>query len=261
MKKNKNKKYISLIVFVLLIVLVIFLGGFLRNTWHNIFGTTGSVFWKEGKGLNLFFQGFFKAKQIAEENQNLKLINLELMGKLEELKSLKKENIELRKALDIGLQKEYKLLESQIIGLDQKNNLFFINKGKEDGIKKDMVVITSQKVLIGMVDQIFNNYSVIKLITHPQVKFVARTQSGLEVVVKGDGNFKLVLENFPKAKVIQQGEKIFTSTVSKIFPRNLLIGEVKEIFQSDIDPNKSVVVSPFFAQHLPETIFVILNWN
>lgn len=114
----------------------------------------------------------FTNQNQAETNKNLTEENQKLLSALAELETTKEENKFLKNALNVGLEKEHKLIEAEAFGGGRFNGKDFsyedsvlINKGKNDGIQKGFPVVVSGKVLIGKISEVYDNFSRIALIT------------------------------------------------------------------------------------------------
>jgi len=259
--KIKNK-----ILILLIIVLIIFLLSFFQKEVKNFFYFISSPIqkslWGVGDNVSNFFGGIFESKKIKEENKNLESRNQGLLVEIAALAELKKENEDLRKALDIGLNKDFKLVFSQIIGKDISQDYISIDKGSEDGISQNLPVVTSQKILVGRVSEAFNHSSKVMLISNKGSSFDAEI-SGSEIygVIRGKGNLKISLELVPYESEMKNGDLVVTSSLGGIFPRGILVGQIKKIYKSDVEPFQSADIDLSFDIKNLENLFVVLNPN
>ena len=261
----KNKFFILIIA----ILVILFLNSYqegvykkkIKNFFYSISLPLQTVFWQAGIKVSDFFQTISKISDLKKENEELKLKNQELLSKIADLENLKKENEVLRKALGLGLEKEFNLVMVKVIGKDISQDIVEINKGLKDGISKGLPVITSQKVLIGRISEVYDNFSKIMLISDKNSSFSAKI-SGSEVsgAVKGKGNFNIFLDFLPKEEEILPDETIITSALGGTFPEGLLVGKIKEIKKSDIEPFQQAEISPFLNINELDQLFVIVNF-
>ncbi len=110
-----------------------------------------------------------------------------------------------------------------------------IDKGKKDGLKKNMVAITKNG-LIGKIQKVTNYSSEIKLITANDVNnkvsvSIATTTGETTAILSGyDKDSNLVLISGVDSRVnIKEGDVVTTSGLGGMFPRGIYIGEVKTI--------------------------------
>jgi len=112
------------------------------------------LFWHSGQSLKTDE----RIKELTQENQKL-------LSQLANLEEIKEENRFLRQALDLGMDKEFDLILAQATA---KNVFTFqgivfedsilINKGKNDGVRKDFPVILADKILIGKVADVYDSF-------------------------------------------------------------------------------------------------------
>lgn len=114
---------------------------------------------------------------------------------------------------------------------DQQFNYFVIDKGAKDGVKKDMAV-TSPRGVVGVINDVSDNFSSVITILHPDSRISAVVSSINQVgtvVWKGHDPNVAYLENIPQHLNINIGDSVLTSGYSNIFPKGFLIGTVKEV--------------------------------
>lgn len=105
-----------------------------------------------------------------------------------------------------------------------------INKGRRQGIEKEMGLISSSGVA-GIVVEVSNNYSTAISLLHKNTRVSARLKkSGQMVNVIWDGNDyrKGLIEDIPTHIIPEPGDSVITSGYSFVFPENILIGVVGE---------------------------------
>lgn len=234
----------------------------IKNFFYLISSPIQKFFWKMGNNFSDFFEGISQIKKFKKENEELKLKIQELLSENSQLKELKKENEFLREALEVGLEKEYKLILTQVIGKDISEDTILINKGEKDGILKDLPVITQQKILVGKITEVYKNFSKVMLITNKKSSLEVKVQNKEIVgVMKGQGNLKISLEFIPKNEEIFEGDLIITTALGGTFPRGILIGEIKKIEKSDVEYFQRAEIEPYFNFAKIENLFVINNFK
>jgi len=268
MKLSPGVKIGLIIVLLIAFFIVLNLTGFskeVKNFFYLISSPIQKTFWRAGNNLSDFFEVISEIEKIKKEDEELLLKNQALLAENTRLKELKKENEVLREALEIGLEKEFKLLLSEVRGKDISQDTLLINKGSKDGILKDFPVITQQKALIGKIGEVYENFSKVILISNKESSFDAKIMGGdddndIQGVVKGKGNLKLFLDLVPQEKEIKESDLVVTTALGGIFPKGLLVGEIKEVLKSDIQPWQGAKIKPAFDVKELETLFVIVNF-
>ena len=258
------------ITIVLLLVVAFFLlvnltsfGKEVKNLFYLISSPIQNIFWGAGVRMSGFFEFITEMRDLKGENEELKLKIQELLAENIAFKELEKENETLRKALEVGLEKEFQLMLVQVTGKDIAQDFISINKGSRDGISEDarFPVITQEKVLIGRVDKVYKDFSKIILISHSQNSFDGKVaDSEILGIVKGKGNLKVGLERISKEEEVKEGDLVVTSALSGVFPPGLLIGKVGQIEKLDPEPFYRAELSPFFNIGELEKLFIIINY-
>ena len=232
-----------------------------KNFFYSVSSPIQKTLWKTGDNVSDFFEAFGQTKNLKLENKKLKLEIQELFAENISLQELEKENKVLREALAIGLEKDFNLVLAQVSGKDISQDFILINKGTQDGISKDLPVITLQKVFLGKIYQVYPNFSKVQLSTNKESSFNVKI-AGKEIfgVIKGKGNSKLFLDFVPHEKEIKKGDIALTSALGGIFPKDLLIGEIQEVLKLDIKPFQTAEVKPSFALEEIQELFVITEF-
>ncbi|WP_288222342.1 rod shape-determining protein MreC [uncultured Clostridium sp.] len=215
------------------------------------------------KGGLDFLLNFSKVKQ---ENEELTKENIELKNKLLEYDKFKEENDRLREVLNFKNSKNnYDYVGCDIIGYsgESLSDGYIIDKGENDGLKKDMVVI-SDKGLVGQVTSTGSNWAIVESLLNENIAvsvmvnstrettgilkgYVTRTKSGLTKVT-----------NLPLDSEIKEGDVILTSGLGQIYPKEIRIGEVVSVESDEIKVMKTAIVKPYVDFNKLEELFVII---
>ena len=216
LSSKKNKILITVVVVISAIFLLNFFQRDVRSFFYCISAPIQKVLWRAGERTSDFLGGIVRVKILKQELDELKLENQELTARVVVLKDLKKENKTLRQVLEIGFQKEFKLALAQIISKDISQDFILIDKGSEDGISKNMPVITQQKVLVGKISEIYKNFSKVALASNKESSFDAKIQKeekDISGVVKGQGNFRILFDLILREENLSQEDIIITSAL------------------------------------------------
>lgn len=232
-----------------------------RNFFYQISEPIQKVFLRAGDNVADFFEAISKIQNLKKENEELKLKVQELLAQLVSLKELKKENEILREALNLNLAKEFDLSLAEVIGKDVSEDFILINKGVDNGISEGLPVISQQKILVGKISEVYKNYSKAKLISHKESSFDGKiVEKEILGQVKGEGNFKILFDLIPREQEITEGDLVESSALGGAFPEGLLVGQIKQVKKSDIQPFNQAEISPLFDLGELEMIFIILNF-
>jgi len=114
--------------------------------------------------------------------------------------------------------------------IHKPNNIITLNKGGNDGIRKDMAVI-SNKGVIGIVANISNNYCTVISLLNSKLGINAKVKrTNYFGSLKWNGyNYRYsTLKDIPDHSSLYKGDEIITAGYSSIFPEGILIGTVEE---------------------------------
>jgi len=268
MEKKNIKKIALILVFLFLIVWALNSlnknSGFLNNFkgfFYSISQPIQKPLWQAGNSVSGFLKGIFQGGKIKEENEKLKADYENLLSQNIAIDELKKENEFLRKALELGLNEEFKLVLAEVISKDISQDSILINKGLKDGLSQGMTVITEQKVLLGRVSEVFDKFSRVILISNQESFFPVTIQAAQATgIVRGKGKGQLSLEEIPQNKEIKEDDIILTTSLGGNFPKGLLVGKVKNIKTSDTEPFQKTEIHSFLNIEDVKTVFAVTSF-
>ena len=109
------------------------------------------------------------------------------------------------------------------------NNIITLNKGKNDGIIKDMAVISNAGV-VGIVINTSNNYCTAISLLNSKLSInakVKRTNFFGTLYWNGESYKYTTLSDIPDHTTLYKGDEIVTAGFSTIFPEGITIGTVQ----------------------------------
>ncbi|MCW3081965.1 MAG: rod shape-determining protein MreC [Segetibacter sp.] len=133
----------------------------------------------------------------------------------------------------LGHQRKYIWLPAKVINntVAGQMNYVTLHRGSNQGVKKDMAVVSS-KGIVGIVIDMSENYSRVMSLLHRNSKVSAMLKNTKMIgSVEWDGKDPhfITLRNIPKSTPVAKGDSVVTSSYSANFPSDLLIGTVDEI--------------------------------
>lgn len=220
--------------------------------------------------IETFFTDFSSNREDIEslrlENQDLIEENSKLTVENQRLSNLEKENKALSDLLKTSESyPDYNKLVCRVIGKDISNwyDRFIINKGEKDGIKDNMVVITSGG-LVGHVSKTYESYAEVKSIiddTSSVSSILPRT--GTLGFVNGDNTLikddRIKMEFFDIDSEALIGDEVTTSHLSSLYPREIKIGEIQEIYEGESGLRKYALIKPYVNFNDIQTVIVFLE--
>jgi len=254
---GKKRKVVFL---VLCLISVFFVFNFFNSTANSVylfFSPTQKTLSDLGSEASFLTKYFFQKEEIKKEIERLKRERNELISEILSLKERERENVFLREALDLELEKEFNLIIADVSSFDVTGGSLLINKGSNDGISENMTVITSKKVLVGQVVEVYDNFSRVIMITHSQSPFfdVLIQPNMVQGVVRGKNGFKAEVDLINKEEEIEKGKGIVTK--GEVFPKNLFVGLVNEVVKTDAEPFQKASIQLLFDPRKIEKVFII----
>ena len=212
--------------------------------------------------------GIFNAKsenkRLEAENARLRQLNARLQNAFEENAILHRD---LRYVSGPTFPKGYDEVGARVLSspsaLDQSVT---ISAGRNQGIQPEDIVLTNEG-LVGTVSKVLGSESRVTLITDPTsaVRAVdAQNLSAVGILEHGTGPTSLVLDNVGKDKPqVGSGDMIMTAgsapgPLQSLFPRNIPIGYVSSVSQTDTDIFQNVQVQPFVDLSSLESVLVLI---
>jgi rod shape-determining protein MreC len=263
--------YVFISLVIVSIGLLLFSGGnfifHLKNTGLSLFsGVRG--------GIYEFTSAVSRTVLSVKELANLRKEYAELLKQLERYEELERsnaeiyqENIRLREQLGFAQTLRYKRIPAQISGRDP-NNLFsavVVNKGSFAGVTRDMIVVAWQngtQSLVGKVIQIGAFESLIMPIFDNNALVSSRLSvTRYEGIVEGQGNQEtpLLMRFVPKRarEEINIGDIVVSSGMGGIYPAEINIGRVNNIFSPEYETTLEIEVIPMIDFSRLEYVYLI----
>ena len=167
-----------------------------------------------------------------------------LTERLVDYEKIKRENILLKELLGLKDSSKKVVTFARVIrrGLARWTSGIVIDKGEEDGVKKDMTVITPRG-LVGKVLVTNNNFSEVLLLDDPNFRIAVRfLSSGNEAIASGTGH-SVIVKYVPKEARIVENDWVISSGLDGLFPEGLLIGYVTGIKEKEFFKEVTVKTS------------------
>ncbi|MGK0414469.1 MAG: rod shape-determining protein MreC [Polaribacter sp.] len=217
---------------------------------------------------NLITGGLYAATSNFSEYLNLKSENILLSKENTRLKSFLEKNITILSNADsvvidsLKYHQKYTFTDAKIINntYTKQFNFLTINKGKNQGVYKEMAVINS-KGIIGITDNSSKNYTRVQSILNRNSKINARLKNSNYFGSLGwDGlNYSTAqLSDLPRQAPLKVGDTIETGGKSTIFPEGVLIGTISKINKGNTADNE-VDVTLFNDMSNLGFVYVIKN--
>jgi len=274
MRRILQNKLLSVVI-ALSIVFVVFIGmtasrrdrvSIFEGVVGNVLNPVQKYLYIGGQRINNLVSFIANISTIRNENDTLKSENLDLKTKLVEYETQKAENERLKDMLDFKeMYSQYSYLGANVIGKGSGNwyDVFIVNKGSNQGVKKYYPVVTSRG-LVGQVMEVGPNWAkVLSVIDEKSRVSGAIISTGDQGMIQGmpgfNGEKNCKMMYLPATSQIQEGDTVVTSGISKFFPKNIRIGIVVGLNDDKTEFVKSVTVKPDVDFNKLEEVFIITN--
>ena len=213
-------------------------GHFFRDGWHNYADLRGM------RKQNLDLQ---------EEVSRLRMEHVRLKQDADQARRL-------QALLEFKEKSVTKTVAAQVIftsGTEQ-SRVITIDKGKHDGLKPDMAVITSDGI-VGKIKEVGPLSSQVLLINDPYSGAgVILETSRLQGILKGNNLGELQVNDVMSDETVDAGEHVITSGGDRIYPKGLAVGTVTSATPDrDNDPFLNIKIKPAADLSRLEEVLVI----
>lgn len=203
---------------------------------------------------------YFALQTTARENEALRVENDALKLTISQLQSRASEADRLAALLNFKqAHKEVPTVGARVIAASAgtASRTIEIDRGERDGIRRNMAVITPDGA-VGKVIEVFRSTAQVLLLTDKEGGAGAMlVDSRTQGPVGGTGEPTLLMKYVATDEKVEVGEKIVTSGMDKIFPRDVPIGTVVEVKPGN--PFKQIRVQPSARLDRLEAVIVLLT--
>ena len=120
-----------------------------------------------------------------------------------------------------------------------------INRGRDDGIRTGMPVVTEGSTLVGTVTSVASNHAWVTLITDVDSAVSSLLlESRAQGVVAGGYDRRLSMEFVEQTAAVREGDTVVTSGLGGTYPPDLVIGKVTRVSANRQELFRSVTVEP-----------------
>jgi len=176
-------------------------------------------------------RGYLDLRGVRQENDALRLENLQLRAAVQSLGEARTENERLRKLLGYAKAESGPEIPARVVGVNPVAKLLSvrISSGEKDGVFRGMSVLTPDGI-VGQVIRATGGYADVALVTDPQSRVAVRVQrSRARGTAAGTGAGPLKLENMLRTEDVEDGDLIITAGTDGIYPPGVVVGRVTKL--------------------------------
>jgi rod shape-determining protein MreC len=205
------------------------------------------------------------ASGLSRDNQALRDENERLTN---ELARAREDSVQRQNQSDLDAVRTHfpadTFLAASVVSREASNvrSVVAIDRGRSDGIKEGMIVLTEGRSLVGTVSKVYDGYAWVMLITDPKSAVSALVQeSRAEGVVAGNYDGALNMEFVGQAAAVKQGDFVLTSGVGGGYPQGIVIGRVSTVQKTDQDLFQNVHVDHLASLSNLDHVLVLTSFT
>jgi rod shape-determining protein MreC len=177
---------------------------------------------------------------LARVNEELTLRNYYQERQLAQLRRLYTEMTHDTTALErqgLAMMSQFSTIPAKVVSnsVDKSDNIITIDRGRLDGVEKDMGVVCGNGV-VGIVYLVSDHYAAV-------IPVLNVSSSRISCAIRGRGYFGYLqwyggdpavayVEDIPRHARFKRGDWVETSGYSAIFPPGVLVGRIERIYDS-----------------------------
>lgn len=231
------RKHFHWFLFVLLeiasVVLLFQYNSYQGSVWFSSANAVAGKVYEGKAAIEQFFS-------LTKVNEDLTLRNFYLERQVTQLRRLYSEatqEVSVKERQELEMLSQYKLIPAKVITneLHSHNNLITIDKGEADGVEIGMGVACGKGV-VGVTYLTSAHHSVV-------IPVLNEKSSRISCVIRGKGYFGVLhwdgkdagiayVEDIPRHARFKLGEWVETNGYSSIFPPGVLVGQIKQVYNS-----------------------------
>ena len=208
---------------------------------------------REFSGVIFYHRNMLQAQKLQADVDALR-------GRLFDLREVALENVRLKNLFNFKQKSPLRLIAARVIGrsVDSWSSSVVIDKGRYNGVKSGMAVVTLQG-LVGSIVESTDSTSRVLLINDPnQGIFSIVQRSRQEGLVSGTLGSNLIMRYLPDEAQINVGDVIVTSELSQVYPKGLLVGRVVSLGREFSGLNRYALIKPVVDLASIEEVLVII---
>ena len=211
---------------------------FQYNSYQNsVWFTTANLIAGRVYEWSSAVEAFFSLTKV---NEDLTLRNFYLERQVTQLRRLYSEatqEVSIKERQELEMLSQYKLIPAKVITneLHERDNLLTIDKGEADGVEPGMGVACGKGV-VGVTYLTSQHYSVVIPVLNMSASRISCAIRGHDYfgVLRWDGKDAGIayVEDIPRHARFKRGDLVETNGYSSIFPPGVLVGQIKQVYNS-----------------------------
>ena len=225
--------FLFVVLEILSVILLFQYNSYQNSVWFSSANVLVGKVYEWSSAVESFFS-------LTKVNEDLTLRNFYLERQVTQLRRLYSEatqEVSVKERQELEMLERYKLIPAKVVTneLEKQNNLLTINKGEADGVEEGMGVACGKGV-VGVVFKTSSHYSIVIPVLNVE-------SSRISCAIRGHGYFGVLrwdgrdagiayVEDIPRHARFKRGDWVETNGYSSIFPAGVLVGQIKEVYNS-----------------------------
>lgn len=227
-----NHWFVFLILEVVSFVLLFQYNSYQGSVWFSSANAVTGKVYEWDSAVETFFSLTKVNQELTQRNAYLEQQVRQLSDKLTDVT---KDSSFMHKG-QVALLQSYHLIPAKVVAnsVDKPGNLITIDKGRADGVRKDMGVVCGMGV-VGIVYLVSEHYSVLIPVLNIKSNISCSIQNrGYFGYLrwKGGASEYAYLEEVPRHAHFKLGDNVVTSGYSAVFPPGVMVGKILHVFNS-----------------------------
>jgi rod shape-determining protein MreC len=207
------------------------------------------------------WQNYFYLIQVVDDNKRLRKELAHFRAIVRQHEEVAQENKRLRRLLVMGESMKPALVAALVVGKDPTPwfQTILVDKGRADGVQVGLPVVNPDGI-VGLTVEATNHFAKVMLITDPNSAVDAIVQkTRARGIIKGGSSGYCGLHYALSKHDISVGDVIISSGMDGVFPKGLLIGEVKSVVKPKAAIFQDVIVTPYVDFERLEEVSIVLE--
>jgi len=210
-----------------------------------------------------FWRSYLSLQDVESENKALRQEVVQLQEEIGRYREALIANARYKRLLEIKEDIGTTVITANVVGVDLAPWLatITVDKGRKDGIKPGMVVMSGAGV-VGQTMETSLHFSKVLLLSDYNSSVAALIQRNrARGIIKGAGKGRCYLAYIEKVVDVEVGDRIITSGTDGISPKGLLIGKVSSVTEGSISNLfQEITVTPDVdLKRIEEVVVLVKN--
>jgi len=237
----------------------------LEDTSYTIISPVRSLLTAIASPIANLVTNFGDIHALTSENERLRTENQRLASEVARLQEDATRLEDLQRLLDVKQSlADQTFVTTRIVASAPTNlrQVVAVDRGKSDGVKTGMPVLTEGNALIGTVTKVDGSHAWITLVTDIDSAVSATDlESQAAGVVSGNYSRQLSMEFVAAASSIKEGDTVVTSGLGGSYPPGLVIGRVTGISGNPQEVFRKVAVQPLASLSHLDNVLIMTSFT